>query len=57
MAVTRKLLDTATRYSYNFIVCVFNTVCYGYLRSNFRAFRRFLIHGNLCCFIIAIQDV
>ena len=35
---------------FNFIV-VFNTVCYGYLRSNFRRFCRFLIHGNLCCFI------
>ena len=31
---------------------VFNTVCYGYLRSNFGGFRRFLIHGNLCGFII-----
>ena len=29
-----------------------NTVCYSYLRTNFRGFHRFLIHGNLCCFII-----
>ena len=28
---------------------MFNT---GYLRSNFCGFRRFLIHGNLCGFII-----
>ena len=26
---------------------MFNTVCYGYWRSNFRRFRRFLIHENL----------
>ena len=37
---------------YVILLFVFNTLCYGYLRTNFRGFRRFLIHGNLCCFII-----
>ena len=49
MAVTRRLLDSYKVYN---LLFVFNTLCYGYLRSNFRAFRRFLIHGNLCYFII-----
>ena len=39
---------------YVILLFVFNTVCYGYLRSNFHGFRRFLIHGNLCVFIIII---
>ena len=42
---------------YVILLFVFNTstVCYGYSKSNFRGFRRFLIHGNLCCFIIYIS--
>ena len=39
--------DLLTRYV--ILLFMFNT---GYLRSNFRGFRRFLIHGNLCGFII-----
>ena len=44
MATTRRLLAS---YKVCILLFVFNTVCYGYLRSNFCAFRRFLIHGNL----------
>ena len=42
---------------YVILLFVPNTVCYGYLRSTFREFGRFLIHDNLCCFIIAIHNV
>ena len=31
---------------YVILLFVFSTVCYGYLRSNFHGFRRFLIHDN-----------
>ena len=40
-------LDLLIRYV--ILLFVFNS---GYLRSNFLGFRRFLIHGNLCGFII-----
>ena len=40
---------------YVILLFVFNTVCYGYLRSNFRGFCRFLIHGNTSYLVLYTQ--
>ena len=42
------VIDKRLRVISNAMLFVLNTVCYGYLRSNFPGCHRFLIHGNLC---------